>query len=58
MSKYLKLVENNHGLGYWSSVKDKCTFSTISFMKSKLKIQVHEHLLVVMGIISQDRYNF
>ncbi len=57
MFQYFKLVENNHGLGYWSSVEDKCTFSTISFMKSKLKIQVHEHLLVVVGMISQDHYN-
>lgn len=57
MYKYFKLVENSHGQGYWSSVEDKCTFSTISFMKSKHKIQVHEHLLIVVGMISQDHYN-
>jgi hypothetical protein len=57
MFKYFKLVENSHGLAYWLSVDDKCTLSTISFMKFKLKIQVHEHLLVVVGMISQDHYN-
>jgi len=34
-------------------VEDKCTFSTLSFMKSKLKNCLNEHLHTIVGVYSQ-----
>jgi hypothetical protein len=38
-------------------VEDEQTFSTISFMKSKLKNHLNEHLNIVMGMYTQTFYS-
>lgn len=42
------------------SVEDEHTFSTLSFMKSKLQNKLWEHLPTIMGMFSQpfSHYNF
>jgi hypothetical protein len=38
------------------SAEDEQTFSTLSFMKSKLKIHFNEHLHTIVGMYSQTFY--
>jgi len=53
--EFLKLVEMVvvHVLG---SVEDKCLFSSVDFLKSKLWNNQEEHIQVVVGMFSQKIY--
>jgi hypothetical protein len=39
-------------------VEDECTFNTLSFMKSKLKNRLTNHLDLVIHMFSQHFYTF
>lgn len=54
-SEYLKLAEISlvHVIG---SVEDERTFSTLSFLKNKLRNALNEHLPLVVGMYSQKLY--
>jgi hypothetical protein len=51
MFKYLKVVKMTI-VQVLGDVEDKCTFSTLAFMKPKLCNQLAKHLKVAMGMYS------
>jgi len=51
-SEFFKLAKMAlvHILG---NVEDECTFSTLNFLKSKLRNNLEDHLQLVIGMFSQ-----
>ena len=56
LSEYLKVVELVIVM-VLSSVEDKQTFSTLSFMKNKLRNRLSNHLLLVIAMHAQEFYS-
>jgi hypothetical protein len=56
LSEYLKLAEIATVL-VLGSVEDECTFSTLSFMKDKLRNRLQTHLPLVVSMHAQDFYD-
>lgn len=56
ISEYIKLAEIAvvHGIG---SVEDERCFSTLGFLKNKLRNALNEHLPLVVGMFAQKMFN-
>ena len=55
--EFMKVVEITH-VQVLSSVEDKRTFNSFSFLKSKLRNQLTTHLDLVVDMFAQDFYTF
>jgi hypothetical protein len=56
LSEFVKLAEIA-AVQVLGSVEDERTFSTLTFMKTKLQNRLDGHLPVVVGMYSQSHFN-